>query len=253
MKYLKALSQLSVFTLADATRIIGNLPATKKYVKSMVGLGYVRKIRRNLYTCLNFSDGSDVANRFQIASNINENSYVSYHSAFEFYGFYDQVYFQMQVSSPKRFSSFDYDGYSYVGYMNGMDKQIEIVQGIKVTSLERTIVDSVDMLGKVMDAEELVKCIDLIGLVDESKIIEILEAYDKEVLYRKVGYVLSLYKDDLRLSEGLFELCKNKGVVANHGNLVGGDKTNLLYNSEWGLNVYPNMRQTPYKGGNVDV
>ena len=48
MKYFKELSQFNTFTLSDASKIIGNLPATKKYLSSMINSGYVKKIRRNL-------------------------------------------------------------------------------------------------------------------------------------------------------------------------------------------------------------
>ena len=89
--------------LNNATKIIGNLPATKKYLAEMVKAGYVNKIRNNLYTCHDFALNSDCANRFQIASSINENSYISYHSAFEFYGFYNQMFNEIQFSSSKRF------------------------------------------------------------------------------------------------------------------------------------------------------
>ena len=89
--------------LNNAAKIIGNLPATKKYLAEMVKAGYVNKIRNNLYTCYDFALNSDCANRFQIASSINENSYISYHSAFEFYGFYNQMFNEIQFSSSKRF------------------------------------------------------------------------------------------------------------------------------------------------------
>ena len=103
MKYYKKLSGYSTFNLSNAAKIIGNLPATKKYLAEMVKAGYVNKIRNNLYTCYDFALNSDCANRFQIASSINENSYISYHSAFEFYGFYNQMFNEIQFSSSKRF------------------------------------------------------------------------------------------------------------------------------------------------------
>ena len=253
MKYYKELSSYSTFTLSDASKIIGNLPATKKYLAGMVKAGYVNKIRNNLYTCYDFALNSDCANRFQIASSINKNSYISYHSAFEFYGFYNQMFNEIQVSSSKRFSHFEYDGYSYKCFSNDIDIQIDTIQGVRVTSIERTIVDSINMLGKVLDIEELIKCLDLIHLVNEKKLTEALEAYHKEILYRKVGYILSYYKNEFRLSETFFNLCLTRGVHSNKGCLVMNDKDNLKFNSKWGLYVYPNLKKITCKGGNLDV
>jgi predicted transcriptional regulator of viral defense system len=253
MKFYKELSSYNAFTLSDATKIIGGLPATKKYLAEMVKAGYVKKIRNNLYTCYDFALNSDCANRFQIASSINENSYISYHSAFELYGFYGQTFYEIQVSSRKRFSPFEYDGYSYECFPNHIDIQIDTIQGAKVTSIERTIVDSINMLGKVMDIEELVKCIDLIHLVNEIKLLGVLETYHKEILYRKVGYILSHYKNEFRLSDAFFNVCLTKGVPSNKGCLVINDKRNLKFNSKWGLYVYPNLEEITSKGGNLDV
>ena len=252
MKYLKELSQLYTFTINEASKIIGNIPATKKYIKSMVTSGYIHKIRKNLYTCLDLSSNDDYADRFQIASTINKNSYVAYHSAFEFYGFYNHVYNRMQVATDKKFTPFDYDGYSYDCYLNDIDIQIETIKHSRVTTIERTIIDSINLLGKVMDAEELVKCLDLISFVDESRLIEMLKAYDKEVLYRKVGYILSFYKEEFRLSDSFFDLCMKKGVISNNGSLMNHDKSSLVYDSKWGLYVFPNIRHISYKGGDIE-
>ena len=253
MKYFKELSNFNIFTLSDASKIIGNLPATKKYLSEMVKSGYINKIRKNLYTCCDVALNTDCANRFQIASSINQNSYISYHSAFEFYGFYNQMFYDVQVSSNKRFSPFEYDGYSYVWYHSNLDIQIDTIQGVKVTSIERTIVDSINMLGKVMDVEELVKCLDLVHFVDEKKLIEVLAAFNKEVLYRKVGYILSYYKDEFKLSDLFFDICLSNGFVTNRGYLVNSDKDNLVFDSKWGLYVYQDLRRINDKGGNIDV
>ena len=70
------------------------------------------KIRNGLYTCISGENGGPVANKFQIASSINESSYVSHHSAFEYYGVTDQVYYDVYVSSDMRFHDFIFDGHN---------------------------------------------------------------------------------------------------------------------------------------------
>lgn len=253
MKYFKELSNYTTFSLNDASNIIGNIPATKKYLSQMVKNGYINKIRKDLYTCYDVALNQDCANRFQIGSSINKNSYISYHSAFEFYGFYNQMYYEVQVSTNKKFTPFEYDGYSYECFINDKDIQIDTIQGVKVTSIERTIVDSINMLGKVMDINEFIKCLELVHLLDESKLLEVLETYNREILYRKVGYILSLYKDEFKLSDSFFKECLSKGVTKNRGYLVNSDKFELVFNSYWGLYVYPNLKTINNKGGNLDV
>lgn len=253
MKYYKDLLQYHTFTLNDTCQLIGNIDSAKQYLKELVKKNEVHRIKKNLYTCYDFAKGEDCANRFQIASGINTNSYISYHSAFEFYGFYNQMYYDLQVSSDKRFSKFEYDNYSYKCYVNDISIQIDYIQGVKVTSIERTIVDSIDMLGKVMDIEELVKCLNLIHLVNENKLIEVLKAYNKDVLYRKVGYILSFYMDDFNLNQSFFDFCLSNSNINNIGYLVNNDKSNLVFNKYWGLYGYQDIKTIASKGGEIDV
>ena len=44
MEYFKELSNYNILSLSDASKIIGNLPATKKYLSEMVKSGYLNKI-----------------------------------------------------------------------------------------------------------------------------------------------------------------------------------------------------------------
>lgn len=253
MKHYQQLATIPVFTLQDAKEITKNKKITSRAMNSMVQSGSVHRIRQNLYTCVNFATGDDYASKFQIASKINQDSFISYHSAFEFYGFYNQIFYDIQVCSTKRFSIFSYNDYQYKWYQTKTLSQVKMIQGVKVVTIERAIVDSIHMLGKVIDTEELVKCLDLIHRIDETKILEMLSIYNQERLYRKVGYVLSHYADELHISKNFFNICKEKGVLSNKGYLVENDKKNLTFDSAWGLYTYGDLKNLSYKGGDLDV
>lgn len=253
MRYYQRLATMPVFTLKDAKDVLGSEKQSSKVMNSLVKEGSVHRIRKDLYTCVNFATGDDYASRFQIASKINCDSFISFHSAFEFYGFYNQMFYDVQVCSPKRFSSFSYNDYQYKWYQAKTLTQVVTVQGVRVVTIERAIADSICMLGKVMDAEELVECLDLVHRVDEKKILEMLSIYNQERLYRKAGYVLSHYEDDLHISRSFFDICKQRGVLANKGYLVESDKTNLTFNSTWGLYAYGNLKELSSKGGGLYV
>lgn len=253
MKYYPKLATIPAFTLNEAARIIGSSKSTSEIISSMIREGSAHRIRNGLYTCVNFGVGDDYASRFQIASKINQDSFISFHSAFEFYGFYNQSYFDVQVCSEKRFSEFSYGNYFYRWFPTRSTAQIKTVQNVKVVSIERAIVDSIRTLGKTMEPEELVKCLDLIHYVDETKILEMLCLYGQERLYRKVGYILSFYKEELSISQNFFEVCKQKGVSSNKGYLVGHSKECLVFDSVWGLYAYGDIRKLASKGNEVDV
>lgn len=253
MKYLKELLKFDTFTLSDAINIIESESASKKYLSEMINKGYIKKIKKNLYTCFNYAQLEDCANKFQIASNINDNSYISYHSAFEFYGFYYQMYNNIYVSTDKRFKNFEYNDFIYECNVNNICQQIEFLKGVKVTSLERTIIDSINMLGKIVDINELINCLELVHTVNEDNLIEMLNIYNKEVLYRKVGYILSLFKEEFKLSDSFFNLCKTKGIIKNKSYLINNNRLNNIYDSNWGLYVYKDLKNINNKGGNLDV
>lgn len=68
---------------------------------------------RRMYTCISGVTSAPVANRFQIASHITPTSYVSHHTAMEYYGITAQIYHDVYVSSETSFRDFTFDGYAY--------------------------------------------------------------------------------------------------------------------------------------------
>ncbi|MCQ2798806.1 MAG: transcriptional regulator [Bacilli bacterium] len=253
MKYYRELVSLSAFTLDDAGKVMKNPANASQQLNAMIKAGYVTRIKHNLYTCIDLVSGGEVANHFVIASHITDNSFVAYHSAFEFYGMYNQVYTEIQVASKKRFANFETDYCRYRCFLTDSDAQVETIRGARVTSLERTIVDSIDMLGKVMDVEELVKCLALIHTVDQNKLMDILKLYDKEVLFRKTGYFLSFFQEQYRLKDSFFEFCKANADFTHRGKISSNELNKLTYIKEWALYGYKDIFALTYKGGKEDV
>lgn len=242
MKYYQKLAKYGIFTIDDVALVAGDRFKADKAVASLLKNGEIRRIRRNLYTAVDLFTLDDFSNRFIIASNLTDNSFVSFHSAFEFYGFYNQVFYDVQVSSNKYFQPFSYNDYDYKYFETNTLKQVDYVQGVKVTSIERTIVDSINMLGKVIDVEELVKCIELVEEVDEDKIIEMLLEYNKDILYRKVGYFLSFFKEELKISDQFFSFCKNHANIYNIGYISSNEIRQLEFISDWGIYAYKDLK-----------
>ena len=252
MKYYKELAALGVFTLEEAAEVMGSSINAPKNLNLMIKSGSIRRIKRNLYTCINLATGEDLADRFLIGSKVTEGAFLSFHSAFEYYGFYNQMFYEIQVASAQRFAPFEDNGYRYKCFATASDAQVEMVRGVKVATVERTIIDSINMLGKVMGAEELVKCLQ-IHLVREKRLIEMLRIYDKDILYRKAGYVLSFFKEPLHISDSFFEFCKTQSNPENVGKLSSMEIRPLEFISEWGIYGYKNLTGITSKGGEADV
>ena len=240
MKYYKELFKLGVFNLEQAAAIIKNdnpFQTLSSYIKS----GLIRKVKHNLYICIDLASEDDIVDKHFIASSINTDSFIICHSAFQFYGFYNQVYNNCQIGTLKKFKNFEYNGINYECFLSNTLKQVETVRGIKVTSIERTIIDSVNLIGKVMDLEELLKCLSIIPLLNENKLKDMLLEYHKDILYRKVGYILSYFEQEMNLSSSFFDFCLEHSSQNNRGKISNYEVNKLDYIPKWHLYAYKNL------------
>ena len=115
-----------VFTIEDVNLFYNNMNSARSAVKRMIATSKVLKIRSNLYTCISAENGGPVANRFQIASAISDTSYISHHTAMEYYGVSDQVFYDVYVSSKTKFRNFEFDGYTYHYVKPNLDEGVEM-------------------------------------------------------------------------------------------------------------------------------
>lgn len=70
-----------------------------------------------MYVAISLETQQPIATRYVIASHISNDAAVSYHSAFEFYGYSNQVFYETQVTSESRFRDFEYDGVTHTGVL----------------------------------------------------------------------------------------------------------------------------------------
>jgi predicted transcriptional regulator of viral defense system len=196
--------------------------------------------------------GQAVPNRYRIASHIAGGAYISHHSAFEYYGCANQVFYEVYVSGDKRFGPFEYDDvtYRYIAPRVGVGVE-EKPDGVRVTDRERTVLDSVNDFEKIAGLEEVLRCLELIPQVDEKKLLEYLERYGKQFLYQKAGYVLSHLKNELRLSDRFFEVCEDmvsKSVRYFYG---GIEREQNNFDKRWQLFVPKNLLAMLSHGGEI--
>jgi len=242
------LSKFNTFTMDDVYDLVGNKKTASSLILRLTKKGLVRRIRNNLYSCVNISDGHVLASKYQIACAINNTAYISHHSAFEYFGITNQVYYEIYVSSANRFNEFVFEGITYK-YLSSKFQEAVIepknTDGIRVTTIERTIIDSINDFEKISGLEEVLNSIDSIHYIDEKKLIEILDLYNLQFLYQKTGYLLEYYKSDFRLSDNFINYCKSK--INNSTRYLTKDSTK--YNDEWKLVVPENLFEITSQGG----
>ena len=101
MERYKELAALRCFTHDDMVQLAGSESSAVWQIKSYLQKGYIERVRRNLYAVISMETGQAIPNRYQIASRVTDDACVSHHSAFEYYGYANQVFYDVYFTTQK--------------------------------------------------------------------------------------------------------------------------------------------------------
>jgi predicted transcriptional regulator of viral defense system len=253
MKYYEQLVDLGCFSRKDVTELTGSADAAHSLLAAYKKRGLIESVRRDLFVAMSLETKQPVPNRFAIASHITSNACITHHSAFEFYGYANQVFFEVYVASKERFRTFAYNSVTYRKSPPCLSTGVTEKNGVRVTDIERTVVDSIRDFEKISGLEELLRCMDMTPYLDGDKLLLYLAGYNLCFLYQKTGYILEHFKEQLKLSDVFFEACKSKITKSKrylyHGIL---NEQNIL-NQDWMLFVPKNLLAVTKKGDSYIV
>ncbi len=230
------------FTKNDVINNFANELQYKNWLAKQIYNKKIVAIRKGLYVHID-SSGYPLSTKFEIASKIADDSFVCYHSALEFYGVANQVFNIVTVGSIKRFNTFSFNDMEYIRKPIKTNEQITniVTASVRITSLERTIVDCILDVDAGGGIEEILNALEQIRVLDENRLEQTLKAYDSVLLYQKVGFILEQYKDKLMLSNAFFEMCKSH--LTNQIKYFLQDEYNdIEYNSRWQLMAPKNIK-----------
>lgn len=215
MELYKELAAMRCFTHNDMVKLTGSESSAAWQIKKYLKKGYIERVRRDLYAVISLETEQAIPNRFQIASKAADDACVSHHSAFEFYGYGNQAFYDVYFATRKRVRPFYYDGVNYCPIMSRSDVGVtETGAGVRITSLERTVVDCIAEFEKNGGLEELLRCLILVPALDSDKLLEALEAYGFGQLYQKTGFILEVFKDEFSLPDTFFVECEKKSSAS---------------------------------------
>lgn len=215
MKNYKKMLNLKVFSMQDINKFTKNENSSKSIIQRMLKNNYIKRIKYNLYAVCDLEYANVIPDQYMIGSKIQEDSFISYHSAFDYYGVKNQVFYVVYVSCKKKFKNFDFDGYSFEFVKNKYDFGIVQKGKIRVTDKERTVLDNINRTELAGGNEELIMCLELIGNLDNNKLIKYLKYYNSKKLYMKVGFVLERFKKELGIEEETIQECL-KNICNTH-------------------------------------
>ena len=202
-----------LFKYEDIKNLYPSVESFYAFAGRAIKRGELKQIKRGLYALVNPSTGNIFATKFQIASHLFDDAYFSYHEALEYYGLANQSFVSYFTYLTHVYvDDVDFEDVIYHSKKSGYD--LEILNRIKeedirVVSLERAIVDSIDSPSLSGGLEEIEYALSNCRKLKIEKIEMLLKHYDKAFLYQKVGYLFEKHFGD-EVPESFYKLCLSK-------------------------------------------
>ena len=247
MKHYEKLIELGCFSREDVAKLLGNDNTAGSLLREYQKKGYIERVRRDFYVTISLETRQPIVSRYQIGCRIFNDAVISHHSAFEVYGYANQVFYEVFVATESRFSDFQYNGVSYHRITPKFNMDAVQIGGVRVTSLEQTVVDSISDFEKIAGLEETLRCIMLAPSLNEERLIHILETRQNGYLWQKCGYILEEFRNEFGLSSQFFALCRDHKPGGKRA-LMKDTAYRQVWNPMWGLYVPESMRELIDKG-----
>ena len=202
-----------LFTYNDIKEMYPNRDSFNSFLHRSLKKKSIKQIKKGLYALVDPTTGMIYASKFQIASRLFDDAYFSYHEALEYYGLATQVFVShFTYLTHVYVNDVDFEENIYSSKKSTCD--LEIIDrmnqnGVRVVSLERAIVDSIDSPGYAGGLEEIENALDICRDLDLDKVIKMLEYYDKAYLYQKIGYLFEKHFGS-RVPDSFYQLCLSK-------------------------------------------
>lgn len=248
VKYYENLIELGCFSRQQLVELVGNDASAASIIRDYLHKGYIERIRHDLYATISLETQQPIPSRYQIGNALFPDACITHHSAFEVFGYANQVFYDTYVSTLSRFQEFEYNGVIYHRVAPSKSNAVCHYAGVKVSALEQTVVDSINDFEKIGGLEETLRCLLLVPTLDEAKLLDALAEYNNGFLYQKCGYLLQGLSRSISLSSSFFIECRKH--ISNSKRYLLKDKGRLVWNAEWRLYSYSSLKSLIDKGVN---
>jgi predicted transcriptional regulator of viral defense system len=246
MKHYEELIKLGCFSRKTIVKTLGSKAAASSLIHDYLKKGYIERVRHDFYAVISLETKQPVLSRYQIGSRLFPDAYLSHHSAFEVYGYANQVFNQVTVATKSRFSDFVYDGVLYHRIAPASNAKTIFEGEVRLTSIEQTVVDSINDLEKQGGLEETLRCLLLVPSLNSEKILEALNQYHKGFLYQKTGFLLESMNPALSLPDSFFKECSRHVPLSKR--YLTKDTKDLVYYRRWRLYAPKSIQSLVNKG-----
>ncbi len=212
--------------------------------------GHIVPVRRGLYWVVppGASPETCPVDPFLIAGLITPKATIAYHSALELHGRAYSSFNEVQFLSERKLRPFDFRGTRYrpvttppallrtAQHDFGVESLDRAGTPLKITTLERTLVDAMDRPELCGGWEEVWRSLDMIEYLDLPAVCRYVEALSNATTAAKVGWYLEVNRKPLMVNERTLKFLQALSPVSPHY-LDRGNTEPTRYLSRWNLVV----------------
>ena len=212
--------------------------------------GHIVPVRRGLYVAVPPGTTPDTcpADPYLLAAKMTEDAVLAYHTALEFHGKAHSVYERFfyltgRKSLPATFRSYEFRPVVFPKQLRakgqesfGVDEGERSGVSVRVTSLERTLVDVLDRPNLAGSWEEIWRSLESVEFFDLGKVVEYALLLDNATTVAKVGFFLEQHRDSLMVEDAHLDPLRERRPHNPHY-LVRGDRKSGRLLSDWNLVV----------------
>ena len=249
------LSQHDVFTVEELDLFLskegsGNPNTRKALLTYYRKQGRVLPIRRGLYAVVPFGSSPDSSpvDIYLLAAKMAPDAVLGYHTALEFHGKAYSVYNRLHYLStrrslPVKFRSFEIRRVSVPQSLRvkgqemfGVVRHKRSGSELRVTSLERTLVDVLDRPDLTGSWEEIWRSLESVEFFDIEQIVEYVLLLENATTAAKVGFFLGQHKEPLMVDDVHLQPLRKLRPRQPHY-LMRGKRKGGRWVKEWNLMV----------------
>ena len=233
-----------IFSFNQAKKDL-NMPShnLKLMIYNLKKRGYIGSIKKGLYYIIPFENINReyTVNRFLIGASLLPHYYLSFHTALEIHGISYSSFNMVYISTDNYSKPFEFQGVIYKPVISNITIGIEEkeIEGfpVKVTNIERTIIDCLNKIEYAGGIEELIKSVSVLVNIDQQKLLNYLKGFDKKVLFAKCGWLLSMLEKHRNSKFKIKDEIK-KMIGGRTYDLVKFDQNEKIYiDNYWNLRI----------------
>lgn len=212
--------------------------------------GHVLRVRRGLYAAVDAASDARTAfvDPLLVASRLAEDAVLAYHAAVSFHGHAHSVRSEYPLISEKaQADSFRFQGNTFritnppapLERAGVQDFAVEAGERrglpVRVTSLERTLVDCLDRPQLGGGWEEIWRSFEGVGYLDLDQIVAYVSLLGNSVVAAKVGYFLEQHRDAFSVSARHLDALRN--LRPRQARYLGADRDGARYVPAWNIMI----------------